>query len=102
MAAEITTSIRSHMVNLGVQGAPVVDNRWGSGSIRPTQVQITYWYDTGAGEPDAVVRLFGTWIRESGEETDHVVDVTYDRGRRNWPGWLVDVVKTNKPKESQQ
>lgn len=102
MTTQITTRVRSHMVNLGVENAPAVDNRWGSGSIRPTQVQITYWYDDDGAGPDTVVRLFGTWIRETGEGTDHIIDVMYDRGHRNWPEWLVDLVNANKPKEQQR
>jgi hypothetical protein len=98
MNTQITTSVRSHMVTLGVQGAPDVDNRYGPGVMKPTQVQITYWYDEGAAEPDVVIRLFGMWTRENGEETSHVMDQAYGRPQRNWPEWLIDIARANKPK----
>lgn len=97
MDTQIATRVRFRMVGLGVDGAPNVDNRHGPGYVRPTQVQITYWYDDDSAEPDAAVRLFGVWTRETGEETEHVMDQSYDRGRRNWPAWLVDIVQANKP-----
>jgi hypothetical protein len=98
MNTQITTSARSHMVTLGVQGAPDVDNRYGPGVMKPTQVQITYWYDAETTAPDVTVRLFGTWTREGGEETGHVMDQSYTRPQRNWPDWLVEIARTNQPK----
>jgi hypothetical protein len=97
MNTQIVTNVQSRVVTLGIQGAPNSDNRYGPGWMRPTQVRITYWYDGSGAETDTSVRVFGMWTRENGEETDHVMDQSYDRPQRNWPGWLVDIVRANKP-----
>lgn len=97
MASQIVTCLHSRMVDLNIEGAPDVSNRHGSGRVRPTRVRITYWYGEDTMEPDAVVRLFGVWTRENGEETDHVIDQAYDSGQRNWPDWLIDLVRSHQP-----
>lgn len=99
MTEQITTRVRQRRVFLGIQGAPEVKNRFGSGTMRPTEVQITYWYDgSDPARPDGTVRLFGLWTRENGEQTDHVMDQNYDGPHHNWPEWLVDIVRANQPK----
>ncbi|MEU1497286.1 hypothetical protein [Streptomyces sp. NPDC005732] len=95
MNAEITTSVRSHTVSLGIEGAPNATNRYGPGWMRPTQVQITYWYDSADVEPDAAVRIFGMWVRENGDETGHVMDQAWLR--RDWPLWVTELVEKHRP-----
>jgi hypothetical protein len=95
MTAEVVTHVRSRIVTLGVEGAPNAANRYGPGHMRPTQVQITYWYDKGSVEPEPTVRVFGMWTRENGEQTDHVMDQSWLA--RDWPNWLVGLVQANKP-----
>lgn len=98
MNDQISTRVRQRRVFLSIQGAPEVKNRYGSGTMRPTEAQITYWYDSGdATSPSATVRLLGLWTREGGEQTDHVMDQNYDAPQRNWPDWLVEIVRANQP-----
>ncbi|AVH59990.1 MULTISPECIES: hypothetical protein [Streptomyces] len=97
--ASITTKVRQHLISLRLQGAPDVENRHGPGVLRPTEVRVTYWYDGDeATTPDATVRLFGLWVSEGGEGTDHVMDQSYTGPQRNWPEWLVEIVRVNQPK----
>lgn len=93
--AQIVTRVHSRMVDLAIEGAPDVDNHYGPDRIRPTQIQITYWYGEGGKEEHASAYLFGLWVQD-GKETEHAMNQTYDRSQ-DWPTWLADLAKANRP-----
>ena len=96
MKNQIAAQVRQHRVSLHVQGAPQVANRYGTGRISPTRIELTYWVDNS--EPTVGVRLFGTWVRDSGEHTDQICEQDYHGPQHNWPEWLTDLARQHQPK----
>lgn len=82
-------------IELQLTGQPAVEYRWGSGSMRPDRVVLTYIDDR------RLAHLYGTWIREDGEQTDDPVDQLY-RHDDDWPDWLTGLALHHHPGPREQ
>jgi hypothetical protein len=87
---EPTATPVSKTTEFRLTGYPQVKYRWGSGHIRPAFVVITC-LDTCRS-----AHLYGTWIREDGEQTDDPVDQLY-RHDDDWPDWLRVLADQHQP-----
>lgn len=78
-------TVTGQSVTLDVTGQPDVKNKYGSGHIRPRFVRVDY-------RGQAIhAQVYGSWIREDGELTDHPCDQDYQAPTgdvRDWPDWL--------------
>lgn len=84
---EPTATPVSKTTEFRLTGYPHVKYRWGSGRIRPAFVAIAC-LDTRRS-----AHLYGTWIREDGEQTDDLVDQLY-RHDDDWPEELAALAST--------
>lgn len=91
---EPTATPLSRTIKLQLAGQPAVKNRWGSGHINPTHAVITYLGN------QRTAHLYGTWIREDGEQTDAPVDQLY-RHDDTWPDWLTNLADKHAPTVAQ-
>ena len=92
--AEPTATPLSHTIELRLTGYPDVPNKYGSGHIRPTEVDLRY--------RDGSFRalLGGRWIREDGELTDAPCSqdyAAYKGDTTNWPDWLTALAHEHAP-----
>jgi hypothetical protein len=87
---EATATPTCRTIEFRLVGQPAVKNRWGSGSIQPAFVVLTYLDDR------RLAHLHGTWIREDGEQTDAPVDQLY-RHDDDWPDWITTLTDKHSP-----
>ena len=84
----------SHAIELRLTGHPDVKNRYGSGHLRPTEVDLRYRDDS------IRANLSGRWIRDDGTVTDAALSqnyAAYKGDTSDWPDWLADLAKTHTP-----
>jgi hypothetical protein len=89
-----SVTVAAQSVELVISGAPDVKNRYGSGTIRPSDVTLHY--------RDGSIRaaLCGRWRREDGELTDAPCSqnyAAYKGDTTDWPGWLADLARAQQP-----
>lgn len=89
--AEATVTIASQTIELLLTGKPDVPYKWGSGSIRPGLVILTYRQD------GIHAHLYGAWVREDGQLTDQPCDQQYRVDDTDWPDWLTEMAREHHP-----
>jgi hypothetical protein len=87
-----TVTIASQSIELVLTGKPDVPYKWGTGSIRPRIVIVTYRQD------GIRAHLYGVWVREDGQPADDPCDQEYRVDDADWPDWLVELAAVHDPR----
>lgn len=90
----INVTTAGESIDLLITGAPDVKNRYGSGTIRPSQVTLTY------RDSSIHAQVYGRWRRESGELTDAPASQNYRSYKGDmdgWPEWLASMARERRP-----
>ncbi|MEV4440436.1 hypothetical protein AB0K09_15710 [Streptomyces sp. NPDC049577] len=88
------TTVLNQSIELRVTGQPDVENKSGSGHVRPSEVTIRY---QTAGMR---AHVCGRWVRPDGELTDEPRSQSYTARQgdtSNWPEWLVTLAAQYAP-----
>lgn len=88
---EPDVTVTSQSITLHVPGLPDVPNRYGSGTIRPMDLHLTYRRDR------VTARLEGRWRRPDRESTDAYIDQLYKDDPADWPDWIADYARQHAP-----
>ena len=84
----------SHAIELRLTDQPDVKNRYGSGHLRPTEVDFRYRDDS------IRANLHGRWIRDDGTLTDATLSqnyAAYKGDTADWPDWLAELARKHAP-----
>lgn len=86
------------IIDLYLAGAPNVPNRYGSGTIKPTEVQIRYHRNEDGSRTTSAL-LEGKWQHPDGELTDAPCSQDY-RPSHDWPVWLTQLANDHRQEKS--